>query len=101
MMADTRTSTTNSKGESNADKGADAVGAGEVQATVDAEQEQGFRGVKVDPTPDHHYTVAGVAEGLPTPETDAKAHDEAHNAARLEGRFPTPGDSPARGLRRG
>jgi hypothetical protein len=50
--------------------GAD-IGQAEVQETVDAENAQGFRGVKVDPTPDEHYTVAGVIEGLPTPENHA------------------------------
>lgn len=37
------------------------------------ETEQGFRGVRVDPTPLEHYTVAGVLAGKPTPETDADA----------------------------
>lgn len=46
------------------------AGAETVQARVDQEHEQGFRGVKADPTPDEHYTVAGVTAGLPTPETD-------------------------------
>lgn len=69
-------------------KGAESLGADEVQANVDAENEQGFRGVKVDPTPDEHYTVAGVTAGKPTPETDADAHADAHHAAMLEGRFP-------------
>lgn len=49
------------------------LGASEVQAKVDAENEQGFRGTKVDPTPDENYTVAGVTSGAPTPETDAEA----------------------------
>ena len=40
------------------------------QKVVDQEEEQGYRGVKVDPTPDEHYTVAGVIAGKPTPETD-------------------------------
>lgn len=43
---------------------------GDVQEQVDTEQEQGFRGDKVDPTPNEHYTVAGVIAGKPTPETD-------------------------------
>ena len=34
------------------------------------EQEQGFRGSEVDPTPNENYTVAGVTSGAPTPETD-------------------------------
>lgn len=42
----------------------------QVQEKVDVETEQGFRGVEVDPTPNEHYTVAGVLDGKPTPETD-------------------------------
>lgn len=42
----------------------------QVQKTVDAELEQGFRGIEVDPTPNEHYTVAGVLDGKPTPESD-------------------------------
>jgi hypothetical protein len=45
-------------------------GAAEAQKKADAEQEQGVRGVPVDPTPNEHYTVAGVVAGKPTPETD-------------------------------
>lgn len=47
----------------------DDVAEERVQEIVDKEVEQGFRGVKTDPTPNEHYTLAGVAEGLPTPET--------------------------------
>lgn len=42
----------------------------EVQKAVDQAEEKGYLGVEVDPTPDSHYTVAGVLEGKPTPETD-------------------------------
>lgn len=48
-----------------------------VQEQVDREEEQGFRGVKVDPTPNEHYTVAGVIAGKPTPETDPKQAEKA------------------------
>jgi hypothetical protein len=41
----------------------------ELQETVDTAEDKGFLGVKADPTPDHHYTVAGVLAGKPTPET--------------------------------
>lgn len=41
-----------------------------VQTVVDEETEQGYRGTPVDPTPNEHYTVAGVVAGLPTPESD-------------------------------
>lgn len=56
------------------------AGQDEVQANVDQEEEQGFRGVKVDPTPDSHYSVAGVLAGKPTPETDPKAAAKAEAA---------------------
>jgi hypothetical protein len=45
----------------------------EAQALQDAENQvtaQGYRGTVPDPTPNHHYTVAGVTDGKPTPETD-------------------------------
>jgi hypothetical protein len=42
----------------------------EVQKAVDKAEEKGYLGVEVDPTPDAHYTVAGVLAGEPTPETD-------------------------------
>ena len=42
----------------------------EVQTAVDEASEKGYLGVEVDPTPDSHYTVTGVLEGKPTPETD-------------------------------
>lgn len=50
----------------------DDLGAAEVQERMDAEQEQGYRGDAVDPTPNENYTVAGVTSGKPTPETDPK-----------------------------
>ena len=42
----------------------------EVQKAVDEAEDKGYLGVEVDPTPDSHYTVSGVLEGKPTPETD-------------------------------
>ena len=59
----------------------DDSGAAEVQAKVDAENEQGFRGVRVDPTPLENYTLQGVVSGKPTPETDEKAAAKARDAA--------------------
>lgn len=47
-------------------------GEAEVQAKVDTAEDKGHLGVKVDPTPNHHYTVPGVLAGKPTPETDEK-----------------------------
>lgn len=49
----------------------------EVQKTVDEENEKGYRGVTVDPTPRENYTVAGVVKGAPTPETDEALAEEA------------------------
>lgn len=46
-------------------------GEAEVQKKVDDETAQGFRGVKADPTPNEHYTVAGVIANKPTPENHA------------------------------
>lgn len=47
-----------------------------LQSTADKETAQGFRGIEVDPTPNEHYTVAGVTAGKPTPETDLDAAKE-------------------------
>jgi hypothetical protein len=54
----------------NSDVTAEDLGAGEVQEKMDEEQEKGYRGTKVDKTPNENYTVAGVTQNLPTPETD-------------------------------
>lgn len=62
-----------------ADVGPD-VGEKEVQAQVDEETAQGFRGVRTDPTPLEHYTVEGVLKGKPTPETDEGAAKRAAQA---------------------
>jgi hypothetical protein len=62
---------------------ADDEVAKEVQRATDRAQEQGFYGVETDPTPNEHYTVAGVVEGKPTPETDRNAAAEARKAAGL------------------
>lgn len=58
-------------------------GQAEVQRRVDAEQEQGYVGSAPDPTPNENYTVAGVVQGEPTPETDADLAAEAQRAAGL------------------
>lgn len=57
-------------------------GTGEVQAAVDRETEQGFRGVETDPTPNENYTVDGVTSGKPTPETDPEYADSIRPALR-------------------
>lgn len=41
--------------------------------TLEDAVEAGLLGVEVDPTPNEHYTVAGVVAGKPTPETDPDA----------------------------
>lgn len=55
-----------------------------VAEAINEANEQGFRGVKVDPTPNENYTVAGVTSGAPTPETDPKTAREVR--AELEDR---------------
>lgn len=61
----------------------DDLGADQVQEKVDEENEQGFRGTEVDPTPNENYTVAGVTSEKPTPETDPKASAKARESAGL------------------
>lgn len=58
--------------EQPADRALDAAPADNIQlpAVVEA-TDQGYTGVKVDPTPDHAYTMAGQVQNAPTPETDA------------------------------
>jgi hypothetical protein len=53
------------------------AGRAQAQKTFDDWNEQGARGVPVDPTPNENYTVAGVTAGAPTPETDIDAEAEA------------------------
>jgi hypothetical protein len=79
---------TNKDHPENSDAGqkakADAIAADtstqEVQRQADEDQARGFRGVEVDPTPNEHYSVAGVTSGMPTPETDDGAAEEARKA---------------------
>lgn len=60
-------------GEPAADALADEPAARElqehVQEVIDAEEAQGFRGVKTNVVPNKNYTLAGVNAGEPTPET--------------------------------
>lgn len=60
------------------------LGRHEVAERVEREQEQGFAGRDVDPTPNENYTVDGVTSGKPTPETDPKQAAKARAAARGE-----------------
>ena len=55
-------------------------GEAEVQAKVDEENEVGYRGTAVDPTPRDNYTLQGVVSGAPTPETDEKAAEAARQS---------------------
>lgn len=59
------------------------AGEREVAEAMAEEQDQGFRGQKVDPTPNENYTVAGVTSGAPTPETDDDARNEALAASSI------------------
>ena len=61
---------------------ADSEVADQVQAAMDVETEQGFRGVEVDPTPNENYTLAGQNAGKPTPETDDETAEAARKALR-------------------
>lgn len=65
-------------------KTSDDAGQASVQKQVDEENEQGFVGTKVDPTPNENYTFSGQASGAPTPETDDDLAAEA--AAALRGK---------------
>lgn len=60
----------------------------DMQAATDQAAAQGFVGTKVDPTPDEHYTLGGVVEGKPTPETSPEMAAKAHVAARFPGIAP-------------
>lgn len=59
------------------------AGQAEMQEAADRETDQGFLGIKADPTPNEAYTLSGTTGGQPTPETDpalrreARAHADA------------------------
>jgi hypothetical protein len=63
------------------------VGESQVQEVVDAQNEAGFRGVKMDPTPNENYAASNSAPGndLPTPETDQDLRREAATNRQLDG----------------
>jgi hypothetical protein len=66
------------------------AGQAEVQENFDKAEDQGFIGEKVDPTPNEHYTLAGVTSNKPTPETDGKAAAAADaHQAKLASKFGT------------
>jgi uncharacterized FlaG/YvyC family protein len=43
----------------------------QVDEAVQSETDQGYRGVRIDSTPNEHYTVEGVTSGKPVPEAEA------------------------------
>lgn len=49
---------------------ADDLGASQVEEAFDEAAEKGYFGESPDDTPRDHYTLKGVAEGKPTPETE-------------------------------
>ncbi len=53
-----------------ASKANNDAGEAEVQAKADEAAEKGYFGTLADETPFENYTLAGVAAGKPTPETD-------------------------------
>jgi hypothetical protein len=57
------------------------LGASEVDSAIAEENEKGFRGNEVDPTPNENYTLSGVTSGAPTPETDDGLRAKAREAA--------------------
>ena len=71
------------KQKDKAKAGGKDLGKDQVKEQVDQENAAGLAGVEVDPTPNENYSVAGVAEGAPTPETDPEAAKEAREAAGL------------------
>ena len=50
------------------EKGADDLGAAEVQTRFDEANEKGYFGHTPDETPNENYTLKGVTSGAPTPE---------------------------------
>lgn len=68
-MAERSKSTTEATKASTAGKAAEASTAA-LQAQVDEAEQQGYFGSTPDDTPNRAYTVAGVTEGAPTPETE-------------------------------
>jgi hypothetical protein len=76
MSNDKRSATTETKAS-------DAKVTRSTETILNKEQEQGFRGVEVDPTPNENYTIAGVTNGAPTPETDAELAKDVRQSTGL------------------
>ena len=67
-MAEAAKSDSSDKSESKETGKGDAVK--KVEDQIEKENEQGYRGIQVDETPNENYTVKGVTSGKPTPETE-------------------------------
>jgi hypothetical protein len=81
MSKETKSDTTKETNPAKAKPSTDSRA--QIQAMVDKENAQGFRGVEVDPTPNENYTVAGVTSGAPTPETSPEAAGTARNVTNI------------------
>lgn len=63
----------------------------EAQKLADVANDKGYIGIEADPTPDDHYTLAGVVAGKATPETDrdqfrkVREYQETELAEKTEG----------------
>jgi hypothetical protein len=68
--------------EPKAARPAEDLGAEQVEHKYQAALDQGFEGIAADPTPDHHYTLAGVLAGKPTPETDLTFREQVEQQRR-------------------
>lgn len=68
----------------------DDVGEEQVQEMKDREEALGFRGLKVDPTPNENYAAPNSAweHDAPTPETDYELRRKARIERRLDGPEP-------------
>jgi hypothetical protein len=70
MSKDKKSDTTAAETSSAKETRSTGTTAKDIDARMEQELDQGFRGTEVDPTPNENYTVAGVTSGAPTPETD-------------------------------
>ena len=78
----------------------DDAGEAELQERFDKEDEQGYRGIVADPTPNSAYTVAGVTSGEPTPETDGEAARKADQYRVTNVDAPKRADVDGKGIQR-
>lgn len=67
-----------------------SVGEEQVQAKIDEETARGYRGVKVDPTPNRNYSAENSApqNDLPTPETEPDMRQYRRENSQLDGPKP-------------